>query len=180
MEKNPSTPKVTHEASPAQEKKSASPRNSAQTLKKTQQDLAEANEKYIRLYSEFENFRKRVAKEKLALIETASAGILKKLLPILDDFERALEAFKTTDTAPQATQEGVRLIYEKLMHLLEQAGVKSMPLDKGAVFDTEFHEAVTQMPVEDSAMQGKVLDVLEKGYLLQEKVLRFAKVVTGA
>jgi molecular chaperone GrpE len=92
-----------------------------------------------------------------------------------------LEAFQAADTAaPQATQEGVRLIYEKLIYLLQQAGAQPMPLDKGTAFDAELHEAVTQMYTEDQSMQGKVLEVLEKGYLMNEKVLRFAKVVTGA
>jgi len=101
-------------------------------------------------------------------------------LPIVDDFERALAALQSTDATAPATQEGIRLIYEKLTHLLQQEGVQPMPLEKGTAFDAELHEAVTQIPVEDKEMQGKVLEVLEKGYLLKEKVLRFAKVVTGA
>lgn len=156
--------------------------NAEQALKQAQEDLASANDKYIRLYSEFDNFRRRAAKERLSLIEMAGEDIIKKLLPIVDDFERALEAFQAADTAaaPQATQEGVRLIYEKLVHLLQQAGIQPMHLDKGAVFDADLHEAVTQISTEDQDMQGKILEVLEKGYLLNEKVLRFAKVVTGA
>ena len=181
MKQDLPNPKLTQqEASETQEEKSDKKEHIHETHKQAQEDLVAANDKYLRLYSEFDNFRRRAAKEKLSLIETAGEGLLKKLLPIVDDFERALEAFKAADTAPHATQEGVRLIYEKLIHVLQQAGVQSMPLDKGAVFDTEFHEAVTQMPAQDKAMQGKVLDVLEKGYLLKEKVLRFAKVVTGA
>lgn len=180
MTETPPASKDVQEANSTKNKKPEKTQFSSQVLKKTQEDLAASNDKYLRLYSEFENFKRRVAKEKLDLIETASEGILKKLLPILDDFERALASLQANNEAPQATQEGVRLIYEKLTHLLQQAGVKPMSLDKGAVFDTEFHEAVTQMPVDDKAMQGKVLDVIEKGYLLKEKVLRFAKVVTGA
>jgi molecular chaperone GrpE len=178
MKKTLSTP--VQEAAPATEKEAGKEQYSLQELKQAQEDLATANEKYLRLYSEFENFRKRAAKEKLYLIETAGESILKKLLPITDDFERALEALQATDAVPQAMQEGIRFIYEKLTYLLQQEGVQSMPLEKGTVFDTELHEAVTQIPAEDKAMQGKVLDVLEKGYLLKEKVLRFAKVVTGA
>lgn len=180
MKKDLPTPKLAQEDSPTQEKQADQQEHTQHVFKKVQEDLAAANDKYLRLYSEFENFRRRAAKEKLSLIETASEGILKKLLPIVDDFERALGAFQSTDTAPQAMQEGVRLIYEKLIHLLQQAGVQLMPLDKGTAFDTELHEAVTQISVKDKAMQGKVLEVLEKGYLLKEKVLRFAKVVTGA
>ncbi len=102
-----------------------------------------------------------------------------KLLPIVDDFERALEAMNA-ENIPQATQEGIQLIYDKLLYLLQQTGVQPMAIEKGTPFDTEFHEAVTQVPTEDASMTGKVVDVVEKGYLLKEQVLRFAKVVTGA
>lgn len=162
-------------ATPKPSKKEAA----VQAFKKIEEDLAAANEKYLRLYSEFENFRRRSAKEKLTLVETASEGILAKLLPVVDDFERGLAAMNNTDTDPKATQEGIQLIYGKLQHLLQQAGVKPMEIEKGASFDTEFHEAITQMPVEEAAMKGKVIDITEKGYMLKEKVLRFAKVVTG-
>ena len=180
MKEELSTPKAAQEAAPAQEKKTDQQANFSQELGKAQEDLAAANEKYLRLYSEFDNFKRRAAKERFSLLETAGEGILKKLLPIADDFERALAALQSTDAAAQATQEGIRLIYEKLIYLLQQEGVQPMPLEKGTAFDAEFHEAVTQIPAEDQEMQGKVLDVLEKGYLLKEKVLRFAKVVTGA
>ncbi len=180
MKKELSTPKEAQEATPVQEKENNRQEYPSQALKKAQEDLAAANDKYLRLYSEFENFRKRATKEKFSLIEAAGEGVLKKLLPIADDFERALAALQSTDATAPATQEGIRLIYEKLTHLLQQEGVQPMPLEKGTAFDAELHEAVTQIPVEDKEMQGKVLEVLEKGYLLKEKVLRFAKVVTGA
>lgn len=151
-----------------------------QVLEKTQEELAAANDKYLRLYSEFENLRRRTAKEKLTLVETASEGILAKLLPVVDNFERALEAMKSPDANLEATQEGIQLVYSKLLQLLEQASVKSMEIEKGDSFDTEFHEAVTQVPTEDTELKGKVIDVAEKGYMLKEKVLRFAKVITGA
>ena len=152
----------------------------AEELEKAQAVLAEANDKYIRLYAEFENFRRRAAKEKLALIETASEDILKRLLPIIDDFERACAALQQDNTPAQAMQEGITLIYDKLMHLLQQAGVRPIELTKGTDFDAELHEAVTQTPVEDKALQGKVVDILEKGYYLKDKILRFAKVVIGS
>lgn len=176
MEKDVSIPKDT----PTTEVKTESMSTAPQVLEQVQAELVASNDKYLRLYSEFENFRRRVAKEKLALIDTACEDILRKLLPVVDDFERALASLQADEKVPQAMQAGVQLIYEKLMHLLQQAGVQPMLLDKGAVFDTEFHEAVTQVPVEGEDMQGKVLDVLEKGYFLKEKILRFAKVVTGA
>ena len=153
-----------------------------QTVEQLQEELAATHDKYLRLYSEFENFRRRASKEKLSLIERAGKDIFSNLLPIVDDFERAIKALHPTDEAAAtlASEEGIHLIYGKLRHLLEQAGVQVMPVEKGADFDTELHEAVTQMAVEDKEMKGKVLEVVEKGYLLKEKVLRFAKVVTGA
>ena len=180
MEQDLSASKDTQKDTLKEDNKTDNVKHTPQTLEKVQADLAASDDKYLRLYSEFENFRRRAAKEKLILIETAGEAMLKKLLPVADDFERALASFQTSDQAPQVMQEGVRLIYEKLMHLLPQADVKPMLIDKGVVFDTELHEAVTQVPVEDKAMKGKVLDVVEKGYLLKDKVLRFAKVVTGA
>ena len=180
MKKDQTPPPVASDAMSMQQKEHDKKRRSTQALKKAQEDLVAANEKYLRLYSEFENFRRRVTKEKVLLIESAGERILKKLLPVVDDFERALGALQATDVATQAMQEGMHLIYEKLTYLLRQEEVQPMPLEKGDAFDAELHEAVTQMPAEEQAMQGKVLDVLEKGYLLKEKVLRFAKVVTGA
>ena len=168
------------QATPAKEKKHDKKKHSPPALKEAQEELIIANDKYLRLYSEFENFRRRATKEKLLLIESASEGVLKKLLPIVDDLERALTALQATDAATQAMQEGISLIYDKLIHLLQQEGVRPMPIEKGTVFDAELHEAVTQMPTAEKEMQGKVLDILEKGYLLKEKVLRFAKVVIGA
>ncbi|MEM9417416.1 MAG: nucleotide exchange factor GrpE [Bacteroidota bacterium] len=180
MKKDLTNPKATQEPAPSPDKKTSKKESATQALKKAEEELATANDKYLRLYSEFENFRRRSAKEKLLLVETAGEGILTKLLPIVDDFERALAAIRATNTTAQATQEGIQLIYEKLLRLLQQADVQPMPLEKGTPFDPELHEAVTQVATEDTEMKGRVLDVVEKGYLLKEKVLRFAKVVTGA
>ncbi|MEL6413140.1 MAG: nucleotide exchange factor GrpE, partial [Bacteroidota bacterium] len=111
-------------------------------LTQAQQALQEANEKHLRLYAEFENFRRREAKEKLARIAAASQNVLEKLLPIVDDFERALQVLQADD----ATQEGIQLIYDKLSRLLQQEGVQPMELAPGATFDPELHEAITQAP----------------------------------
>lgn len=174
------TQEDTQEIPTMQESNALQEDEASQALSQAQEALAEANNKHLRLYAEFENFRRRAAREKIDLIETASEGVLKKLLPIVDDFERALAAFQSDQANAEATQEGIKLIYDKLIHLLEQTGVQPMLLEKGTPFDPELHEAVTQVPVEDTTLQGKVVDVVEKGYLLKEKVLRFAKVVTGA
>ena len=144
-------------------------------LKKAQDDLAEAKDKYLRLYSEFENFRRRTAKEKLELIQTANEKLVVSFLPIIDDFERAEKAFQGTESKEM---EGFLLIYNKFKKILEQTGVKKMDA-KGIAFDADLHEAITQLPAPDESQKGKVLEVVENGYLLGDKVVRHAKVVVG-
>lgn len=136
----------------------------------------ELNDKYLRLFSEFDNYRKRTAKEKIELSKTASEGIMVDLLPILDDFERALQTMENKDT--DANYEGVVLIYNKFKRILEQKGLEEINA-KDAVFDTDEHEALTNVPVTDEAQKGKVLDVIQKGYKLNGKVIRYARVVVG-
>lgn len=143
------------------------------------QELAEAKDKYLRLYSEFENFRRRTAKEKLELVGTANEGLMHSLLPILDDFERADKSYKE-DMQVTAMKEGIDLIYSKFKNALEQKGIKKIEVEKGSDFDTELHEAITQIPAPEEELKGKIVDVIENGYLLSDKVIRFAKVVTGA
>lgn len=151
-----------------------------QKIDQDQTALAEASEKYVRLYADFENFRKRVAKERIKMFETANQDMIQKLLPIIDDFERALAVAMPATTPPEGMTAGIRLIHEKLMHLLQQKGVQPIETPKGTQFDPELHEAVTQTPVEDPSLRGKVIDIVEKGYFLRDKVLRFAKVVIGS
>ena len=136
----------------------------------------ELNDKYLRLFSEFDNYRKRTAKEKIELSKTASEGIMVDLLPILDDFERALQTMENKDT--DANYEGVLLIYNKFKRVLEQKGLEEINA-KDAVFDTDEHEALTNVPVTDESQKGKVLDVIQKGYKLNGKVIRYARVVVG-
>lgn len=142
-------------------------------------ELAEAKDKYLRLYSEFENFRRRTAKEKLDLVGTANEGLMHSLLPILDDFERADKSF-SEEMEVKAMKEGIDLIHSKFKNVLEQKGIKKMEIDAGSDFDTELHEAITQIPAPEEKLKGKIIDVIENGYLLSDKVVRFAKVVTGA
>src|SRR5690554_2497124 len=138
--------------------------------------LTELNDKYLRLYSDFENFRKRTIKEKGDLIMNASEGVVKDMLPILDDFERAMDNNQTSSDA-DAIKEGFQLIYNKFNNALLSKGLKAMD-SKGEVFDIDHHEAITNIPV-DKKQKGKVVDVVEKGYFLNDKVLRYAKVVVG-
>jgi molecular chaperone GrpE len=146
-------------------------------LEKLRKELTEQKDKYLRLYSEFENFRRRTAKERLDLTQSANEGLLKVLLPVIDDFERAEKSFKDKN---DKDLEGFFLIHNKFKKLLEQFNVKVMEIKKGADFNADLHEAITQVPVADEKLSGKVVDVVEKGYLLNDKVIRFAKVVVGA
>lgn len=136
----------------------------------------ELNDKYLRLFSEFDNYRKRTAKEKIELSKTASESIMVDLLPVLDDFERALQTMENKET--DANYEGVLLIYNKFKRTLEQKGLEEINA-KEAVFDTDEHEALTNVPVTDENLKGRVLDVIQKGYKLNGKVIRYARVVVG-
>ena len=136
--------------------------------------LAETNDKYVRLYSEYENYRKRTTAEKAELIINGSKETIKAILPVVDDMERALQAMSDGESA----KEGVQLIYNKLMNILGQKGLKPMDA-KGEKFDENLHEAVTQFPASDGSQKGTIVDVVEKGYYLNDKVLRYAKVVVA-
>lgn len=145
-------------------------------LEELREKNLELNDKYLRLFSEFDNYRKRTAKEKIELSKTASESIMIDLLPILDDFERALQTMENKDT--DANYEGVTLIYNKFKRTLEQKGLEEINA-KDAVFDTDEHEALTNIPVTDENQKGKVIDVIQKGYKLNGKVIRYARVVVG-
>jgi len=142
-------------------------------LQKLKDELAESKDKYLRLYAEFDNYRRRTAKEKLESRQAAHEELIKTLLPVADDFERA----EKTLNKESKEAEGFFLIQNKLKKILEQHQVKSMEA-AGADFNADFHEAITQIPAEE-ALKGKVVEVVEKGYLLNDKVIRFAKVVVG-
>jgi molecular chaperone GrpE len=145
-------------------------------LSKTKDELAEAKDKYLRLYSEFENFRRRTAREKLELIQSANEATIKSFLPVMDDFERAEKSFQGNNPKDM---EGLQLISSKFRKLLGQSGVKPMEIPAGAAFDPDLHDAITQVPVDDENLKGRIVDVVEKGYLLNDKVIRHAKVVVG-
>ncbi len=146
-------------------------------LEKKDLEYKELHEKFVRLYSEFDNFRKRTAKEKIDITKTASESVLKDLLPILDDFERAIENNGKVEDI-ESVKEGFNLIHNKLFSTLEAKGLKRMD-SQGETFDVDKHEALTNIPAPSEDMKGKVVDVVEKGYLLNDKVIRFAKVVVG-
>lgn len=141
--------------------------------------LVEINDRYLRLYSEFENYRKRTNKERLEIIENASEGLIKEILPIIDDFERALQNMENqTEETIKNTQEGMNLIYKKLVSALEKKGLKPINA-KGKKFDENLHEAVSQIPAQNQEDKGKVFEEVQKGYYLNNKVIRYSKVVVS-
>jgi molecular chaperone GrpE len=140
--------------------------------------IAELNDKYTRLYSDFENYKKRAAKERVDLLQYASAEMMREILPVVDDFERAVKVNATANEL-KSVIEGVNIIYNKFVHFLKQKGIEEMKAD-GASFDPDLHEAITNVPAPSDDKKGKVLEVVEKGYHFNGKVLRYAKVVVGS
>lgn len=140
--------------------------------------LEEMNDKFLRLYSDFENFRKRTAKEKIDMIKFASEDAIKDILPIVDDYERAIDDLSNQESIPETVKEGLVLIYNKFINFLTQKGVKPIEA-KGEKFNENFHEAVTQFPETDENKKGYVIDVLVKGYTMYDKVIRYSKVVVA-
>lgn len=141
-------------------------------------ELDTANDKYLRLYAEFDNYKRRVARERIELMQSAGKEVIANLLPVLDDLNRALKAFETaTEVAP--IQEGVSLVTQKLKTILTNQGLKEME-SIGKPFDAELQEAITNIPAPSDDLKGKVIDEIEKGYFLHDKVLRHAKVVVGS
>jgi molecular chaperone GrpE len=144
---------------------------------KLKAELAEQKDKFLRLYSEFENFRKRTAKERIDLISTAGESLIVSILPIVDDLERAQKSMQTS-TDIDAVKEGVKLISDKFVKILEGKGLTAIETENQE-FNTELHEAITQIPAPSEDMKGKIVDCVEKGYKLGEKVVRYSKVVIG-
>lgn len=139
--------------------------------------IAELKDKYLRLFSEFDNFRKRTAKERIELFKTANSDVLLDLIPVLDDFDRAMKSFEDSKDI-ESVKHGVELIYNKFNNTLEKKGLQCMD-SQGKEFDTDFHEAITEIPAPTEDLKSKVIDVVEKGYMLNDKVIRYAKVVVG-
>lgn len=161
------------------DKKSKKLRNrhaSEKIIEELKEKNDELNDKYLRLFSEFDNYRKRTAKEKIDMLAVASSGVIKELLPVLDDFERAIQNMEKNGN--EADLQGVTLIQNKLKTALRNKGLEEIEA-MGADFNTDEHEALTTIPVPDKAQKGKVVDVIQKGYRLNGQVLRFARVVVG-
>jgi molecular chaperone GrpE len=146
-------------------------------LDRCKDELQEQKDKYLRLFAEFDNFRKRSARENLELRQTAGKEVIISLLDVLDDCDRAERQLQATDNIDQV-KEGVQLVFSKLRSVLQGKGLKAM-VSVNTDFDVEKHEAITEIPVQDPALRGKVIDEVQKGYYLNDKIIRFAKVVVG-
>lgn len=149
-----------------------------QKLTEAEEAVAKEKKEYLFLMAEFDNFRKRTLKEKSELIKNGGENAMRGILPVVDDLERSIQAMKETSDA-EAIKDGIELIYNKFVKYLDQNGVKPIASDAGNEFDTEIHEAVTTFPTDDESQKGKVIDTIQKGYTLNGKVLRHAKVVVG-
>lgn len=146
-------------------------------LEELKSDLEKEKDKNLRLFAEFENFRKRTSKERIELFSTASEGVMNAILPVLDDFDRALLDIKKSDNTGHL--EGIVLINNKLRETLKAKGLNIVETNQGDVFNADIHEAITQIPAPTPDLKGKVIDVVEKGYTLGDKIIRFPKVVIG-
>ena len=169
---------VTDHADGKKEKPGKSKHKKEDKAERLEEELALVNDKYLRLYSEFDNYRKRTLKEKIELGKTASEEVILNILPVLDDFERALKAFEISSESTDALKHGIILIFNKFMNILVQQGLQQMKTI-GEDFSTDFHEAITNIPAGSPEQKGKVIDEIEKGYILNGKVIRYAKVVVG-
>jgi molecular chaperone GrpE len=139
--------------------------------------LQEQKDKFIRLYAEFDNYKRRNAKERIELVQTAGKDVIQSLLEVLDDCDRAEKQMKQSDQLEQI-REGVQLVFNKLRNTLQQRGLREMK-SIGEPFNADFHEAITEIPVPDAGMDGRIVDEVEKGYYLNDKIIRFSKVVVG-
>ena len=167
----------TTEPAGGKENKKDKKSSSQKKLETLQEKYNELNDKYMRLYSEFDNYRKRTAKERIELQKSASREVILDILPVVDDLERAIQSFEEHQLSEEA-KKGIELIYNKLSNILSQKGLKEINAI-GQAFDTDFHEALTNVPASSKKMKGKVMDVVQKGYILNGIVIRYAKVVVG-
>jgi len=157
--------------------KKAEKDSDAGKVQELKEELEEMRDKYLRLFAEFDNFKKRSLKEKVDMSKKAGAEVLLALLPVLDDFDRAKKNAEDPDNE-EYFSEGVELVYQKLQQILKQQGLTPMDTEDRE-FNPEFHDAIADIPVEDESMKGKIIDFIEKGYMLNDRILRHAKVVVG-
>ena len=174
QENNQDTQKEVDKNTVDESKEEKEPKDELTELKES---LEEEKDKFIRLFAEFDNFRRRTARESLEVRKAANEEVMSALLPVLDDFDRALMELKKSDD--DSMFKGVELIHSKMKTILTSKGLKEMEVKQGDAFDSEYHEAITQIPAPNKKLVGKIVDVVEKGYTLGDKVIRYPKVVTG-
>jgi molecular chaperone GrpE len=141
------------------------------------EDLKNENEKFLRLFAEFENYKKRTSRERIELFKTANKEVMSALIPVMDDYDRAKSQIDDLESKEEV--KGLLLIFNKMNEILKTNGLNEVEISVGDVFDSEVHEAITQIPAIDDSQKGKIVDVIEKGYQLGEKIIRFPKVVVG-
>ncbi len=164
----------------ATEEKAAQEEEKEESLSETealQAELQQEKDKYMRLFAEFENYKRRTGKERVEMFKTAGQEVMLAMLPVLDDFDRAIKEIKKSDEGSH--YEGVELINSKLRETLRKQGLEQMNVKEGDKFDADLHDAVTQIPAPKKKLKGKIVDVIEKGYTLGDKIIRYPKVVTG-
>ncbi|MBZ9652061.1 nucleotide exchange factor GrpE [Psychroflexus montanilacus] len=165
------------QSTPKENEKAEAPEEKLSKEEQLQQELDAKDDKYLRLFAEFENYKRRTSKERIELFKTASQDVMQSMLPVLDDFDRAmLEIKKSSD---ESLVQGIELINNKLRETLKNKGLEVMTVKAGDVFDSDLHEAITQIAAPTEDMKGKIIDVVEKGYTLGDKIIRYPKVVTG-
>lgn len=166
------------EVEKAKEEESDAPEDAEFTEEeKLKEDLGKEKDKFLRLFAEFENYKRRTSKERLDLFKTANQEVLTAMLPVLDDFERALK--EMNKSGQKELVKGVELIHNKLRETLNSKGLETMKVKEGDTFDSELHDAITQIPAPKDKLKGKIVDVVETGYKLGERIIRYPKVVTG-
>ncbi len=168
---------IKNETEPSQEVQDVVDVEPTQVTEDFKAKYDEMNDRYLRLYSEFDNYRRRTSKERLELIGSASEDVLKSVIPVLDDLERAVALNQKIEDI-QAIKEGFELVFNKFKTTLASKGLKEMSIENG-VFNADFHEAITKIPAPSPELKGKIIDTIEKGYYLNDKIIRFAKVVVG-
>ncbi|OHX68538.1 nucleotide exchange factor GrpE [Flammeovirga pacifica] len=181
-EESQETTKDTASENTTEETKEESTKEATQELSevdKLSQELAEMKDKYLRLYSEFDNFRRRTSQEKLTLQKTGSEKVMNAIIPTIDDFERAIANTKSENEEVKQVLDGVVMIKDKMLKTLEGQGLKQMEDATGKDLNTDYHDAITQIPAPTEEFKDKIVDVVENGYILNDKVIRFAKVVVG-
>ena len=155
--------------------KSGTTKKKSPSVKELNEQIRNEKDKYVRLFAEFENYKRRTAKERLDLFKTAGKEVLSSLIPVVEDFKRALNQ---EDSSKEDTQ-GIQLIYNKLLETLKNQGLEELEVEIGDLFDSEIHEAISQIPAQDDDQKGKIIDIIEGGYKLGDQVIKFPKVVVA-